>query len=111
MTGEGVFQALRGAELAAEIATQALGRGDAGLQTLKRYGVAYRKEFAPKNRVCQILQQIVSRPRLCELLGRHLEGRGEHVEELMGVVGDLLPPQRLLRPAFWTSLLMGKALP
>lgn len=111
MTGEGVYQALRGAELAAGIAVEALRNGDASLRTLKRYAVAYRKEFAPKNRVCQILQQIVSRPRLCEFVGRYLQGREEHVQELMGVVGDLLPPQRLLRYQYWTSLLSGKPLP
>jgi flavin-dependent dehydrogenase len=111
MTGEGIYQALRGAELAAEIAAEALGKGDSTLRTLKRYGVAYRKEFAPKHRVCQVLQQIVSRPRVCDFLGRRFQAQTEHLQELMGVVGDLLPPQRLLRPSFWTSLLSGKPLP
>jgi len=106
MTGEGIYQALRGAEIAAE----ALLTRDMTARTLRRYAAAYHKEFGPKDRVCQILQQIVSRPRLCGFLGRHLQGRREHIQELMGVVGDLLPPQRLLRPRFWTSLFSGKAL-
>ncbi|MGH7370815.1 MAG: hypothetical protein ACREJK_03095, partial [Candidatus Methylomirabilales bacterium] len=67
--------------------------------------VCYRGEFAPKDRVCHLLQQIVCRPHLCDLLIRRLNDRPTHAEELMGVVGDLLAPRRLLRPAFWLRLL------
>jgi len=28
----------------------------------------------------------------------------------MGVVGDLLPPERLLHPSFWLRLLLGGSL-
>ncbi|MFQ5847591.1 MAG: NAD(P)/FAD-dependent oxidoreductase [Candidatus Methylomirabilales bacterium] len=108
MTGEGVYQALRGAELAAEAAAEALRKEETSLQALACYGDAYRQEFAPKDRVCRLLQQIVSRPRLCEFVMRHLQGRREDVQELMGVVGDLLPPERLLRPRFWTPLLLSR---
>lgn len=111
MTGEGIYQALRGAELAADITAEALREGDVTLQTLGGYAVAYHQEFAPKDRVCRLLQHIVRRPRLCEFLGRHLQGRREHLQELMGVVGDLLPAQRLLGPRFWTSLVLGTTLP
>lgn len=111
MTGEGIYQALRGAELAAGVAAEALRKRERSVGTLRPYAVAYRKEFAPKHRVCQMLQLIVSRPRLCEFVGQYLQGREKHVQELMGVVGDLLPPQRLLRPHFWTTLLSGKPLP
>ncbi len=111
MTGEGIYQALRGAELAAGFVAETLQNPLPNFRTLRRYAVAYRKEFGPKNRVCQILQQVVSHPRVCEFVGRHLQGRREHVQELMGVVGDLLPPQRLLHPRFWVSLFSGKALP
>jgi len=111
MTGEGIYQALKGAELASETVTQVLNRGKPTVATLEPYAVAYRREFDPKEGVCRLLQQIVCRPRLCEFVVRHLERRRGHVQELMGVVGDLLPAQRLLRLRFWTSLLVGKSLP
>lgn len=111
MTGEGIYQALRGAELAAAITTVALHRGDVTLKTLGSYAIAYHQEFGPKDRVCRLLQQIVCRPRLCEFVGRHLQDRRDHVQELMGVVGDLLPAERLLRPRFWTSLILGTSRP
>jgi flavin-dependent dehydrogenase len=110
MTGEGVYQALRGAELAAKTVVDALSNGGPTAKALGRYAVCYRREFAPKDRVCQLLQQIVCHPRLCDLLVRHLKDRPIQVEELMGVVGDLLAPRRLLRPAFWLRLLLRPAI-
>jgi len=110
MTGEGVYQALRGAELAAETVAEALSNRGPTATALGRYAVCYRRESAPKDRVCQLLQQIVCRPRLCDLLIRHLKDRPIQVEELMGVVGDLLAPRRLLRPGFWLRLLLRPAI-
>lgn len=110
MTGEGVYQALRGAELAAKTVAEALSNGGPTAKALGRYAVRYCREFAPKDRVCRLLQHIVCRPRLCDLLIRRLKGRPIHTEELMGVVGDLLAPRRLLRPAFWLRLLYGPAI-
>ncbi len=107
MTGEGVYQALKGAELAADSVTEALRQGEATLPALEPYAVAYRREFDPKERVCQLLQQIVRRPLACQVLVRHLQCRGGQAQELMGVVGDLLPAHRLLRPGFWASLLVA----
>jgi flavin-dependent dehydrogenase len=110
MTGEGIFQALKGAESAAETVGGALGQGEATALALEPYTVAYHREFDPKERVCRLLQQIVRNPRLCDFVVRRLRDRGDQIQELMGVVGDLLPPQRLLRPAFWASLLIGRSL-
>ncbi|MGH7431975.1 MAG: NAD(P)/FAD-dependent oxidoreductase [Candidatus Methylomirabilales bacterium] len=110
MTGEGVYQALRGAELAAKTVAEALSNGGPTAGGLGRYAVCYRGEFAPKDRVCHLLQQIVCRPFLCDLLIRRLNDRPTHAEELMGVVGDLLAPRRLLRPAFWLRLLFRPAI-
>ncbi len=105
MTGEGIYQALKGAELAAETVADALRQGQATIAGLERYAVAYHREFDSKERVCQLLQQIVRRPLVCRVLVRRFQGRREQVCELMGVVGDLLPARRLLRASFWTSLL------
>ena len=110
MTGEGVYQALRGAELAAKTVAEALSNGGSTAKALGRYAVRYRREFAPKDRVCHLLQHIVCRPHLCDLLIRRLNDRPTHAEELMGVVGDLLAPGRLLNPAFWLRLLFRPAI-
>jgi flavin-dependent dehydrogenase len=110
MTGEGVYQALRGAELAAKTVVDALSNGGPTAGGLGRYAICYRREFAPKDRVCHLLQQIVCRPRLVDLFVRRLNDRPTAAQELMGVVGDLLAPRRLLRPAFWLRLLFGPAI-
>lgn len=110
MTGEGVYQALKGAELAAQVVTDVLSNRDPGAEALGRYAIRYRREFAPKERACELLQRIVRHPRLCQFLMQRLVGRGAQAEELMGVVGDLFPPERLLHPRFWLGLLLGGSL-
>ena len=107
MTGEGIYQALKGAELAADTVAEGPRQKEAPFAALEPYAVAYRREFDPKERVCQLLQQIVRRPLLCQVLVRNLQGRREQTQELMGVVGDLLPAHRLLRPGFLASLLVA----
>ena len=60
-TGEGVFAALRGAELAAETAVRALGAGDCSCAALAGYARARRRAFAGKERVTRALQLVVDR--------------------------------------------------
>ncbi|HEX6819733.1 MAG TPA: FAD-dependent oxidoreductase, partial [Ktedonobacterales bacterium] len=44
-TGEGIYRALRGAELAAQVADASLTTGDLGASALARYGALHRHEF------------------------------------------------------------------
>jgi flavin-dependent dehydrogenase len=55
LTGEGVFSALRGAELAAETAARALARGDVSRAALAEYEAARRVVFADKERFTRAL--------------------------------------------------------
>jgi flavin-dependent dehydrogenase len=110
MTGEGVYQALRGAELAARVVAEALSNGGPTAEALERYADLHRREFVPKNRVCRLLQSIVRRPGLCEILVRRLSVRPAQGQDLMGVVGDLSSPRSLFRPCFWLRLLLGGSL-
>lgn len=105
LTGGGIYRALRGAELASAVAAHALRNGGQSRRTFELYESFRRREFDPRGRVCQLLVWIVHHPSLCDLLIRRLRGHGEQVGELMGVVGDLLPARRLLRPGFWLRLL------
>ncbi|HUP28300.1 MAG TPA: NAD(P)/FAD-dependent oxidoreductase, partial [Chloroflexia bacterium] len=58
-TGEGVHKALRGAELAAEVGSEALARGDVSAKALAKYSVSRRREFAAKELVCRLVQSLV----------------------------------------------------
>lgn len=96
LTGEGVFSALRAAELAAETATRAFRAGDWSLATLSAYARARRDVFGDKERFTRALQFIVQRRRLANLTARVLARRPALVDLLLGVVGDYVPPRALL---------------
>jgi geranylgeranyl reductase family protein len=99
LTGEGVFSALRGAELAAEAAGRALARGDVSAAGLAEYSRARREAFADKQRFTRALQFVVARRRLGNLVAHHLGRRQDLLDLTLGVVGDFVPPRSLLRRA------------
>jgi len=96
-TGEGVFTALRGAELAAEVAAAALRAGDCSAAGLAPYERARRAAFADKERFTRALQFLVRRRRLANVAARVLARRPALVDLLLGVAGDYVPPRALLR--------------
>jgi flavin-dependent dehydrogenase len=101
-TGEGVYRALRGAELAAAAAERALGREDgypAG------YTRARRVAFGDKERVCLLVQGFLSSPRLFDYVLGRLARRGREAALLGGVLGDYRPAAPALQAAYLWALL------
>ena len=101
-TGEGVYRALRGAELAADAVEDAL--SDPQL-TPRGYERARRGEFGAKERVCRLVQLFLRHNRLFETIVGHLAARPALAAQLGAVLGDYRPAQEALRPAFLWSLL------
>lgn len=97
LTGEGVFAALRGAELCAETAARALSRGDVSRRGLAEYEDARRAVFADKHRFTQALQFVVGHRRVANLTAHRLARRQALLDLTLGVVGDYVPPRALLR--------------
>jgi menaquinone-9 beta-reductase len=88
-TGEGIYRALRGAELLA-----------AGPDT---YARTRAKAFRAKERLVMVLQVLVQVPQLTDFAVSRLRSRGRVAGELANMVGDLCPPRlevlwRLLGP-------------
>jgi len=104
-TGEGLFTALRSAELAAEVADDALRSGDVSAAALAPAHGRRVAEFAAKTRVCVLLQRLIARRRLAVHLAHRLARRPAQLELLMGVIGDFVPPREVLSPRFIASLL------
>jgi flavin-dependent dehydrogenase len=94
-TGEGVFTALRSAELAAETIVRALRAGDVSAPALAAYERARREAFRGKERVTRALQALIGRRRLANLACRALARRPAVLETLLGVFGDYVPPRAL----------------
>jgi geranylgeranyl reductase family protein len=94
-TGEGVFTALRSAELAVETITRALRAGDVSVGALAAYERARRQAFAGKERVTRALQFLIGHRRLVNLTCHLLARRPDALAALLGVFGDYVPPGAL----------------
>ena len=101
-TGEGVYRALRGAELAVDALDDAM---RAGITTVKGYERARRLEFGAKERVCQLVQLFLRSEPLFNTVVSHLGARPPLARRLAGVLGDYAPAAPLLGPSFLWSLL------
>jgi geranylgeranyl reductase family protein len=104
-TGEGVYKALRGAELLAEVATAALAKDDLSAQSLARYSALRRAEFTAKDVVCRLVQGLVGLPPAMDYVVARLERRERARRVMAGVIGDYMDARAALSPAYmWTLL-------
>src|SRR5436190_485046 len=94
-TGEGVFTALRSAELAADTIVRALRARDVSAAALGAYERARRAAFDGKARVTRALQTVIGHRRLATWICRRLARRPAALDALLGVVGDYVPPRAL----------------
>jgi len=94
-TGEGVFFALRGAQLAAQAIGEALARGDVSKQSLRSYDAARRNELLPRYRLCDAVQRVVHSPALLGWASARLRRSQPLTELLLRTVGDLARPAEL----------------
>ena len=99
-TGEGLFTALRSAELLAEVAHPSLARDDLSPHALAPYATAKRRAFADKARVTRALQLVIGHRRLANAAAHFLRRRPALLATLMGVIGDFIPPR-----AIWGQVL------
>ncbi len=104
-TGQGIFRALRGAELAAHTASAALRAGDLSAAALAPYERARRRAFGPGERVQHLVEAFVSRPALLRLVSRRFVRRPALGDAIIGVTGDVRPVRSLLRPALLAGFL------
>jgi flavin-dependent dehydrogenase len=96
-TGEGVFTALRSAELAVETAATALKSGDCSALALAAFARSRRALFSGKARLAHLLQFVIRHRRLANVTARMLVRRPTRLDLLLGVIGDFVPPGALLK--------------
>ncbi|HEV2235951.1 MAG TPA: FAD-dependent monooxygenase, partial [Ktedonobacterales bacterium] len=104
-TGEGMYRALRGAQLAATVAGDALASGDTGAAALARYDQLMRAEFRGKRTVEAIIQSAVQLPPFLNHVAAVLGRDKALADTVVGVTGDFLPASAVLRPSFLLRLL------
>jgi flavin-dependent dehydrogenase len=111
-TGEGIYAALRGAELLAPRAAEsarAAARGDtaAADRALADYARVLRDEFRGKRIVERIVGTTVAFPALINRAARALARRRDMADLLVGVTGDFVPAREVLRVGYVLRLLGG----
>ncbi len=99
-TGEGIYHALRTAELAAPVALDALARDDLSAANLAHYDHACHRAFRGKRLIEMLIQQAVGMP----LLANHIVGVMRRHQQMghtiIAVTGDFLPVSAVLNPGY-----------
>lgn len=105
-TGEGIYRALRSAQLASDAIQDALERGDVSARRLCAYDHAYASAFRGKRAVEMAIQVAVQTPPLMRYVAARLEKRKHLADTIVGVTGDFMSPAVALRPDFLLGLVL-----
>jgi geranylgeranyl reductase family protein len=105
-TGEGIYTALRGAELAADCGAEALQQpGRPTARQLAGYRIARRRAFSGKWAVERMIGWAMLAPALFDRAVERLERRGlSHT--LIGVTGDFVPAREVFHPLFLARMVL-----
>jgi flavin-dependent dehydrogenase len=103
-TGEGIYRALVGGEIASMAALRVLAKGDSpGIQ--RDYVQAREDAFRDKERLTRLVQLFVQVPSLLEYALPRLAARPGAGQVLSSSLGDLVAPGAFLRPGpLWEAL-------
>lgn len=104
-TGDGIYEALRGAQLAAPVISRALAAGDVSERALAPYRWERRRVFTMKRQLCWVVQGFVHSPAAMNYVTRRLERRETVGLELTAALGNFRPAHTALTPQFLARLL------
>lgn len=112
-TGEGIYAAMRGAELLCGYAFEAVRastRRSADI-ALDAYDRCRKREFAGKWAVERLVAAAVASPDLMNRVAAALAARPRLADTLLGVTGDFVPAGEVLRPGYVLALARAALLP
>jgi flavin-dependent dehydrogenase len=104
-TGDGIYEALRGAQLAAPVISQALRGGDVSGRAMEPYRQERRRVFTMKRQLCWVVQGFVHSPAAMNYVTQRLEQREAVGLELAAALGNFRPAHTALTPRFLARLL------
>jgi flavin-dependent dehydrogenase len=106
-TGQGIYQAMAGAELLVDAVADALAREHAvPSAALAAYAAAHRRLTAGPRRVQRLIDAVLARPRTARRALLRLGARPRVAHALLAVTGDLAPAGSLLSPGLLVSFLL-----
>lgn len=100
LTGQGIYRALRSAELASGEVDRVLRKGRSPAAAVEEHGAALRRAFRPGRAVQRLVEAVVSSDGPRDLALRHL-AHGNRLDALIRVTGDAAPVRTLLHPMLW----------
>lgn len=103
MTGQGVYLALRGAELCAAIAAEALDR--TGVPSLRKYALARWREFGPVFAASRLVQGLAFRRGVARRAARQMVRHPDLAGRLVGMIGNTEGVGAVFHPAVLPRLL------
>jgi menaquinone-9 beta-reductase len=104
-TGEGLYIAMRSAELAAPVIAEALAARRVDRRMLDRFHEARTREFSEKYRMCWLIQKHLYTPWLANYIVRRMAANPALADTLAAVTGDYVPPASVVGWRFYWSLL------
>lgn len=102
-TGQGIYQAIAGAHLLAEVVDAALHQRRVDTVHLAPYASAHRQLLAGSRRVQRLIDVVCTRPRLTARLFNGLAHTPRLAERLVEVTGDVRRARDLLAPSLLTK--------
>lgn len=109
LTGQGIYRALRSAELGAAAADRWLSGERSQAGGVPNYARALRVAFRPGRGVQRLVEETLGRERVRRRVFRRLANSPRSADALVRVTGDALPVRTLLAPAVWAPLLFRTA--
>ncbi|MDB4907377.1 MAG: monooxygenase FAD-binding protein [Gemmatimonadetes bacterium] len=111
-TGEGVYCALRGGEMAGAAGLSFLGASDSrsAQRALAAYDAARRREFGGKWWVERLIGAAVAIPAVMNRAATTLSRRRDMADLLIGVTGDFVPASEVLNAKFLSTLFLRPGL-
>lgn len=97
-TGQGMYRAIAGAEMAAGAVGRALEQGDAAVAALRAYEAQHRSAFAPGRRLQHVIDRVVTQPRLFGGAAHLLRALPSLADRIVAVTGDVRPARTLILP-------------
>lgn len=104
-TGEGIYTALRGGEMLAGFAVDAVSQTLRADHALRAYESARHAEFSGKWKVERLVGAAIAFPALINRAATVLSRRRDMADLLVGVVGNFVPAREVLQPRYILDLL------
>lgn len=105
-TGEGIYLSLRSSQLAGEVVHSGFQSSNFSRNFLTVYDQRRKREFGGKFLLSRILQKLIYNRNFCNRVMKSLSGNRVLAETLVGVIGDILPAEKVVSLKFLLQLLV-----